>query len=91
MTVSAERLLSDTAGDAAGRLRWVVLRRLGVCPLSLRGRLLSRRGALRLACQMVLDARTVRGGTAAVGGNPNFDEARFRRLAEGGEVSDAQI
>lgn len=82
MTGAAEELLRKTAEDAAGRLRRVVLRRLGVCPLSLRGRLLSRRGALRLACQMVVDGRA--SGGAAAGGNPNFDEARFRRLAEGG-------
>lgn len=82
---SAQELLCAAERDAAARLRWEVLRRLGVCPLSLRARLLSRRGALRVACQMVLDGRETAGSGAEYGGNPCFDEARFRALA-GGEA-----
>ena len=75
--MSGAELLQRAEADAAGRLRWRVLRSLGVCPLSLRGRLLSRRRALALACQLALDA-----GDGPAGGNPAFDMARFRALAE---------
>ena len=76
--MTAEQMLAAAAADSFGRLRWTVLRRLGVCPLSPRARLLTRRGVLRLACQMVLDGR----GRAAEGENPHFDAARFRALRE---------
>ena len=76
--MTAEQMLAAAAADSFGRLRWTVLRRLGVCPLSPRARLLTRRGVLRLACQMVLDGRD----RAAEGENPRFDAARFRALRE---------
>jgi len=76
--MTAEQLLERTAGDLPGRLRWRVMEYLGICPASLRGRLLSRRGALKLACHMVLDTQSVSCQTAA---NPQFDMARFERLA----------
>ena len=81
--MNAQELLCAAERDAAARLRWQVLKRLGVCPLSLRARLLSRRGALRVACQMVLDGRAAACIGAENGGNPCFDEARFRALAGG--------
>ena len=84
--MTAETLLERTARDAAGRLRWRVMERLHICPASLRGRLLSRRKALHLACQLVLDA-DARNGAAVQGGvNPNFDMGRYRRLAGGGRT-----
>ena len=81
--MSAAELLERTSADAAGRLRWRVMRRLGICPVSLRGRLLGRRRALRLACQLVLDAEN---GSAAAerGSNPNFDMERYLRVSGGG-------
>ncbi|MBE6914318.1 MAG: hypothetical protein E7472_05225 [Ruminococcaceae bacterium] len=87
--INAQELLREAQRDAAARLRWQVMRRLGVCPLSLRGRMLSRRGALRIACQMVLDGRAAAGNGAESGGNPCFDEARFRALAGGGLVDES--
>ena len=77
--MTAETLLEQAARDSAGRLRWKVMQRLGICPASLRGRLLSRRGALKLAYQLVLDQQET--GGAAAGANPNFDMERFERLA----------
>ena len=81
--MSAAELLERTAADAAGRLRWRVMRRLGICPVSLRGRLLGRRRAMRLACQLVLDAGN-EPGTAERGSNPNFDMARYLQRTGGG-------
>lgn len=77
--MTAETLLEQAARDSAGRLRWKVMQRLGICPASLRGRLLSRRGALKLACQMILDQQETDG--TGDGTNPNFDMERFERLA----------
>ena len=77
--MTAETLLEQAARDSAGRLRWKVMQRLGICPASLRGRLLSRRGVLKLACQMILDQQESNG--TGVGTNPNFDMERFERLA----------
>ena len=79
--MTAETLLEQVARDSAGRLRWKVMERLGICPASLRGRLLTRRRALRLACQMVLDQQEKDGVCTGAGTNPNFDMGRFERLA----------
>ena len=81
--MTTEALLQRTAGDLSGRLRWRVMQRLGISPASLQGLLLSRRRALRLACQMVLDAPPV-SAPVQVGSNPNFDMERFLRLSGGG-------
>ena len=78
--MTAAELIAAAEADSCARLKWQVLRRLGICPTSLRARLLTKRSVLRLACQLVLD-----GGTAARGAvrekNPNFDMARFQCLA----------
>lgn len=79
--MTAETLLQRTARDLPGRLRWKVMQRLGICPASLRGRLLSRRRAMRMACQLILDAGDCGGQAPSAGANPNFDMARFERLA----------
>ena len=79
--MTAETLLERTSRDLSGRLRWRVMQRLGICPASLRGRLLSRRRAMRLACQLILDAGEADSRAMPVGTNPNFDMARFERLA----------
>ena len=81
--MTAQELLERTARDAAGRLRWRVMERLGICPVSLRGRLLSRRRALQLAAQLVLDAGQGACSEAAPCANPNFDMERYRRLTGG--------
>lgn len=81
--MTAEELLARTARDAAGRLRWRVMERLGICPVSLRGRLLSRRRALKLAAQLVLDAGQALPGETEPCTNPNFDMERYRRLTGG--------
>ena len=79
--MTAEELLEHTARDLPGRLRWRVMRLLGISPVSAGGLLLSRRRALRLACQLVLDAGDGTGRQWGV--NPQFDMARFRRLRGG--------
>ena len=79
--MTAETLLEQASLDACGRLRWKVMQRLGICPASLRGRLLTRRRALKLACQLVLDQQEKDGACTGAGTNPNFDMGRFERLA----------
>ena len=79
--MTAESLLEQTSRDLSGRLRWKVMQRLGICPVSLRGRLLGRRRAMRLACQLILDAGEKDAYTVQAGTNPNFDAERFARLA----------
>ena len=79
--MTAPQLLDIVRQDSYARLKWQVLRRLGLCPASLRARLLSRRSVLRLACQMVLDAGAAGGGERWQ--NPNFDLARFHKYLAG--------
>ena len=79
--MTAAELIAKAEADSYARLKWQVLRRLGICPASLRARLLTKRRVLLLACQMVLDSRTSAGGTGEE--NPNFDMARFKNLAGG--------
>ena len=76
--MSAEFLLHTVERDAMARLKWCVLRRLGVCPVSLRAMFLSRRRVLRLAAHLVLDGNAKREEET-----PAFDMARFRSLAGG--------
>ena len=79
----AEELLRALEGDSLERLKWRVLALLGVCPLSLRARLTTKREVLRCACHLALDAgarspETERHG--AKNENPNFDMARYAAL-----------
>ena len=78
--MTAAELISAAEADSYARLKWQVLRRLGICPVSLRAHLLTKRSVLRLACQMVLDGGDAQRGTAREE-NPNFDMARFTCLA----------
>lgn len=80
MSPRADTLLSALEADPMARLKWRVLGRLGVSPLSLRARLLSRRETLRLACHLALDAGAGAGTAGETGSNPGFDPARFRAL-----------
>ena len=79
--MTAEKLIAAAAEDSFLRLKWQVLRRLGICPASLRAHLLTKRRVLLLACQMVLDNRASAGSAGEE--NPNFDMARFKNLAGG--------
>ena len=76
------RLLDAARRDSLGRLRWVVLRELGVSPLSFGALFLSKRRVLAIALQMVLDLQEISGGDLE---NDGFDEGRFRGLLEGCE------
>lgn len=78
----AEELLRALEGDSLERLKWRVLALLGVCPLSLRARLMTKREVLRCACHLALDsgARSPDGERRGAGKNPNFDMARFAAL-----------
>lgn len=78
--MSADHLLNTLQRNYPARLRWLVLQRLGISPLSLSACLLSHRAALRLACHMALDNRESHPQDDS-GGNPNFDPAVFARLA----------
>lgn len=73
-------MIEAVRSDSCARLKWRVLRQLGVSPLSLRARLLTKRRVLRLACQMILDLPAENGGSIRES-NPNFDMARFDCLA----------
>ena len=78
----AEELLRALEGDSLERLKWRVLALLGVCPLSLRARLMTKREVLRCACHLALDngARPPEGERRSANQNPNFDMARFAAL-----------
>lgn len=79
--MTAEKLIAAAEEDSFSRLKWQVLRRLGICPVSLWSRLLTKRRVLLLACHMILDSRTSAEATGEE--NPNFDMTRFRNLAGG--------
>jgi len=78
---AAAELLTRASGDSYGRLKWKVLTELGICPLSLPGRLTSRRAILRAACGLILsqeryDSTLCFDRTE----NDSFDPARFAAL-----------
>ena len=73
-------MIEAVRSDHCARLKWRVLRELGICPASLRARLLTKRSVMSLACQMILDLPEERGGRVGEI-NPNFDMARFQCLA----------
>lgn len=78
----AEELLRALEGDSLARLKWRVLALLGVRPLSLRARLMTKREVLRCACHLALDAgaHPAEGEKRGADQNPNFDMARFAAL-----------
>jgi|GEM_PF-5745140 len=76
------RLLEKARGDSVRRLRWVVLRALGISPLSFGALFLSKRRVFSIALQMVLDLQDLGGADEE---NEGFDEGHFRRLLEGDE------
>lgn len=81
--MNTEALLGALKGDPAARLRWRVLCYFGCPPGGTEDRSMSDRDCLFAAANMVLDIRR-KDQTEKAGGNPAFDEARFRRLKEGG-------
>lgn len=84
MTAPASaKLMAALAEDPAARLKWRVMGRLGICPASLRARLLTRRKVLECACHLALDAEKAKTDAPAAEENPNFDMARFRALSGG--------
>ena len=74
MSAAAEGLIAALADDPAARLKWRVMGMLGICPVSLRALLLTKRRA---------DAEKAKTPNAGAADNPRFDMARFRALAEG--------
>lgn len=73
-----EELLSAVEGDKLERLKWIVLRRLGVSPVSWQARLLSGRRAVICACQLLLDLRS--SSSAPGAGNSGFDMEKFKEM-----------
>lgn len=73
--MQAYELLEKAECSAMARLKWIILQRLGVCPLSFCAMLLSRKKVLQIAAQLVLDDSPTQKE-----GNPCFDMARFRSL-----------
>lgn len=51
------QLLESLENDHMARLRHVVLRRLGICPIGLRAAMISNRSIIRCACQLAADGR----------------------------------
>ena len=77
MSAAAEGLIAALADDPAARLKWRVMGMLGICPVSLRALLLTKRRAVEF------DAEKAKTPDAGAADNPRFDMARFRALAEG--------
>ena len=75
--MTAEELLSSLDRDSMARLKWRVMQRLGICPVSLRALLLTKRRVVACACHLALDAGAGPGTGAE---NADFDMARFRAL-----------
>lgn len=80
--MTAETLIEKARADHFARLKWQVLQALGICPASVRARLLSKRAVLAMACQLILDSGNLPAGFMRAE-NPNFDMARFKDLAGG--------
>lgn len=76
--MSGEELLSAVEKDPVGRLKWIVLRRLGVSPLSWQARFFSGRRAVICACNMILDRRGAL--TARKAENGSFDMDKFEEM-----------
>jgi len=74
----SEKLIESLAADNMARLRWRVLRTLGIAPCSEAARSLTDAECLTCAAHMVLDMMQERGRTE----NPAFDVTRFTELKE---------
>ena len=81
--MNAAELIKSLEKDPMERLRWLVLRGLGIIPGSRRAREISDWDILRCAAHMVLDNRDISKGTGEQGENGSFDKERFKRLSEG--------
>lgn len=78
-----EALLEALSKNARARLRWRVMRELGITPGSRQARKISDLDCIVYGLHMLLDMR--KGGIAAAGRqkNPAFDESRFEALRGG--------
>lgn len=74
----SEQLIESLSGDSMARLRWRVMRALGIAPCSAAARSMTDSECLTYAAHMVLDMRQDRAKTE----NPAFDMARFAALRE---------
>ncbi|MGN1002557.1 MAG: hypothetical protein ACI4PC_07270 [Oscillospiraceae bacterium] len=77
--MGGEELLAAVERDPVARLKWIVLQRLGVSPVSWQARFFSGRRAVACACQMILDQR----GASALPPetvNGSFDPAKFEEM-----------
>lgn len=72
--------LLDTASQPAERLRWLVLKELGITPYSAEGRAIGDCDLLLMAAHMVLD-RTEAGFESI---NPSFSEEKFSEAMKRG-------
>lgn len=70
-------LLARLERDSLARLRHLVLERAGICPLSLRARLISDRQIIAYACFMALEA-----GGAGPEESGSFSRERFEQMKE---------
>lgn len=79
--MSAREFLDYLSGSPLLRLRWYVMRELGVSPCSREARRLSDRAVVYLAAHMVLDRRQSGFGEGAASEvNGSFDGGRFEAL-----------
>ena len=81
--MTAQTLIAKAQADHFARLKWRVLCALGICPASVRARLLTKRAVLSMACQLILDSGEAPAAGSTRAENPNFDMARFQDLAGG--------
>lgn len=82
MDGAVEAMKQALAADAKGRLRWRVLRTLGVAPWEKRAKGLTDQELVRCAVQLLLDREPPRAVFGAV--NPAFDDRRFEELKDHG-------
>lgn len=85
MDGAVEALKAALAADAKGRLRWRVLRALGVAPWEKRAKGLRDAELVRCAVHLLLDREPVQGAVDG-GMNPAFDGARFEELRNHGRT-----
>lgn len=81
--MTVKDFLSQIEKDNMLRLRWVVLKKFGIFPMSTEGKNISDEDILLAAAQMVLDNREAMvSSNGEKFENENFDVDRFIKLAE---------
>lgn len=76
--MTGTELMQSLAADPVARLRWTVLRRLGIAPFSQQAKAMSDAECLVCAAHMALDA-SAQGPDSS---NPAFDMDRFLSMKE---------